>query len=92
MGDIGLVLPDIVTPGLPWSATITGVAPHEARCQITDAQTDQPVDHPILHRRHGQVMIISTLPAPGVYRVEVTGGGTSPVSQLVLAHDHPDPT
>lgn len=89
-GDIGLDLPDIVTPNREWTATITGVAPHEARCRVTDAQTDQPIDHPPLHRRDDQVMIAATLPRPGLYRVEVTGGSTSPVSQLVLAHNHRD--
>jgi hypothetical protein len=89
-GDIGLDLPDIVSPNMEWAATVTGVAPHEAHCVITDAQTHQPVDHPLLHRRDGQVMIAATLPKPGIYRVEITSGGTSPISQLVMAHDHPD--
>jgi hypothetical protein len=31
-----------------------------------------------------------TLPAPGLYRVSVAGGGTAPVTQLVLATAEPD--
>ena len=30
-GDIGIDPPDIVAPGEEWTATVTGVAPHEAR-------------------------------------------------------------
>jgi hypothetical protein len=64
---------------------VTGVEPHEARCTLTDAETGHPIDHPPLSRRDGEVVIPITVPAPGVYRIEVSGGGTSPVTQLLMA-------
>ncbi len=85
-GDIGLALPDVVTPDTEWTATISGAEPHEAQCTVTDAETGTVVDHPSLHRRDGEVAIAVTLPAPGVYRVAVSGGG-SPVEQLVMARE-----
>lgn len=84
-GNIGLALPDVVTPDTEWTATVTGFEPHQSRCVVTNADTGLAVDHPALHRRDNTVAIAVTLPAPGVYRVEVSGGGSSPVSQLVMA-------
>jgi len=91
-GDIGLAMPDIVAPGVEWTAMITGIASHEARCVVTDAETHQPVDHPMLRQRDEHTVICTTVPEPGLYRVEVTGGGTGPVTQLVLAREHADAT
>jgi lecithin:cholesterol acyltransferase len=85
--EIGLDLPDVVMPGTPWAATITGAAPHEASCRVLDVQTGQVVDHPILSRADGEVRAAVTLPEPGLYRVEVSGGGSSAVTQIVLAVD-----
>ncbi|WP_199191648.1 esterase/lipase family protein [Amycolatopsis sp. CA-126428] len=85
-GDVGLALPDVVTPGTEWTATLDGVEPHEARCTVTDADTGVVVDHPSPHRRDGDVAVAVTLPAPGVYRVEVSGGGAA-VTQLVMARE-----
>lgn len=85
-GDIGLALPDVVTPGAEWTAAISGAEPHEARCTVTDADTGVVVDHPSPHRRDGEVAVAVRLPAPGVYRVEVSGGGSA-VAQLVMARE-----
>lgn len=83
--DIGLQLPDVVIPGTEWPVTITGVAPHEATCTVTDLQTGLALDHPPLHHRDGQVQATVRVPEPGLFRIAVSGGGTTPVSQLVMA-------
>ncbi|MGW3960080.1 esterase/lipase family protein [Amycolatopsis sp. NPDC005003] len=90
-GGIGLAVPDVVAPGAEWTAAVTGVPPHLGRCVVTDADTGRAVDHPLLHRRDGDVVAAVTLPAPGVYRFEVAGGGTSAVRQLVMAMDDTSP-
>lgn len=85
-GEVGLSLPDVVCPGIEWTATLAGIDYHQARCTITDADTHQVIDHPRPHRRDGQVRVAATLPAPGVYRVRIDGGG-EPVTQYVMADD-----
>ena len=57
---------------------------------VTDLQTGLAVDHPPLHRRDGQVQATVSLPEPGLFRVAVSGGGTTPVSQLVMAEQPGD--
>jgi pimeloyl-ACP methyl ester carboxylesterase len=84
-GDIGLDLPDVVTPGTEWAVTVTGVAPHEATCTVTDLQTGLAIEHPRLRHRDGQVQAMVSLPEPGLFRIAVSGGGTTPVSQQVMA-------
>lgn len=89
-GEIGLDLPDVVTPGAEWAAMFTGVAPHEGTCTVVNAQTGLTVDHPPLHRREGTVQAAISLPEPGLFRIIVSGGGTTPVSQLVMAEEPTD--
>lgn len=85
-GDIGLSVPDVVEPEEEWIARIDGADPHEVRCVVTDADTGAVVDRPPAHRRDGMVVAAVTLPSPGIYRIEVAGGG-SPVGQLVMARE-----
>lgn len=92
-GDIGLDLPDCVDAGRPWLLrllpapgdtldTHAGIA-----CTVHDAATDRRVSTPRLGWYDGGVAAPVTLPAPGLYRIRVTTGGTSPLTQLVLAFD-----
>ena len=83
--DIGLDLPDVVTPGTEWVMTVIGVAPHEATCTVVDVQTGLVVGHPPLHHRNGRVQATVSLPEPGLFRIAVARGGITPVSQLVMA-------
>jgi hypothetical protein len=84
--NLGIEVPDVVTISGPWEVIVTGIASVTAAdCTIHDAETGRLVDQPPLENRDGQIVAPATLGAPGVYRVEVSGGGTSPVSQLVLA-------
>lgn len=86
-GEIGLDIPDVVDPGVEWVARVTGVAPHEAACRVVNVQTGLAVDHPPLHRGDSQVRATVSLPEPGLFRVEVSGGGESAVTQVVMAVD-----
>ncbi|SES43518.1 lipase/acyltransferase domain-containing protein [Lentzea albida] len=84
-GDIGLVLPDVVSPGQEWTGTLTGVDdPFHVACTLTDADTGVVVDHPTPHRRDGLVMITGVADRQGLYRLRVDGGST-PVVQFLLA-------
>lgn len=83
VGDIGLALPDMVRPGVEWTATLTGTEPRDARVTVTDLETEREIEA-VVHRRTDTVQAAVTLPQPGLYRLLVTGGAT-PVSQLVLA-------
>jgi pimeloyl-ACP methyl ester carboxylesterase len=87
-GDIGLDLPDVVTPGAGWAATVTGVTASETIglvVEVQDVQTGLRVDRPPLERRDGQIQATVRLPEPGLFRIIVSGGPTTPVSQLVMA-------
>jgi hypothetical protein len=83
-GDVGLDLPDVVSPGAEWTGTLTNIDPHRVACTVTDTDSNVAVDHPPAHRRDGQVRIASTADRPGLYRVRIDGGGT-PVVRFVLA-------
>lgn len=84
-GDVGVVLPDVVAPGVEWTATLTGIEATHAAVTATDVETGAEVPG-VPYRRGETVHAAVTLPVPGLYRVRVTGG-TTPVSQLVLAED-----
>ncbi|KOV77720.1 alpha/beta fold hydrolase [Nocardia sp. NRRL S-836] len=84
-GDIGLVLPDVVSPGQEWTGTLSGInGPFHVACLLTDADTGMVVDRPTPYRRDGQVGITGVADRPGLYRLRVDGGST-PVVQFLLA-------
>jgi pimeloyl-ACP methyl ester carboxylesterase len=90
-GDVGIRTPDLVRPGQEWPVLVDGVKAPDATCTVYDAATNQLIESEYpLHLRDGQVQATVTLPAPGLYRVSVDGGGTAPVTQLVLAAAEPD--
>lgn len=90
-GDIGLDVPDIVEPGIGWTAEIGGVDNLAAvtceLCELTGSQPGQLVNIPTLSWEDGQVRARIIVPQPGLYRLEVNGGAMSPVSQIVMAAD-----
>ncbi|MGH3623905.1 MAG: lipase/acyltransferase domain-containing protein, partial [Sciscionella sp.] len=89
---IGIDVPDLVQPGTAWPVVVSGVAgPHDATCEIIDAETGIPVDHPALHWRDNQWQFTTSVPQQHLYRVIVTGGGGSPLTRLVLATDPATP-
>ncbi len=89
--ELGLDVPDVVAPGREWAAVVAGIeGPNDASCVVAD-EHGRPIDHPPLHRRDGVWQATVVLPEPGIYRVALDGGGTSPITQLVLADtDEPD--
>lgn len=85
-GDIGLDLPDLVEPATPFTVEVSGVDhPLDVSCRIVDTATDRMVQTVVLRRMDGRIAGLTSVAAPGVYRVEVTGGGASAVSQLLMA-------
>jgi Lecithin:cholesterol acyltransferase len=86
-GEVGITVPDLVRPGVSWQVRVEGVDRHAATCTLYDIAEDRPIDTPPLHYRDGHVQATVTVPAPGLYRVQLEGASTSPVTQLVLAVD-----
>jgi pimeloyl-ACP methyl ester carboxylesterase len=84
-GDLGLDVPDIVTAGSTLTVRVTGVEhPRYARCQLIDLTSGRPIAAPRLQSQDGHLVATTMAPGPGLYRVRVAGGGTSPVSELVM--------
>lgn len=85
--NIGVDVPNVVTTGEPFPVAVDTVNdPAEVGvCRIIDVNTNMQVAAPVLRRRDGILSANQVLSQPGQYRVEVTGGSGSPVTQLVLA-------
>lgn len=85
-GEIGMEIPDTAITGRPFEIRITGVAhPRDASCTVFNAYNGRRVDRPGLTAREERISAFSMVAESGLYRVEAAGGGTSPVSQLLLA-------
>jgi hypothetical protein len=55
-------------------------------CRVTDAESNAQVAvAPVQRRRGADPCATVSVPAPGVYRITVAGGGYSPVEHLTLA-------
>lgn len=87
---IGVRLPDIVAPNREWTVELTGADALHATVSVVDVDTNIALPHGYPHRRDGAVHATISLPKPGLYRVQVTGG-PEPVTQYVLA-ENPDAT
>jgi hypothetical protein len=84
---IGIELPDVVPVGERWPLVVHGVAhPHGVRCQVVDLRTQNRRTIQV-HRGTDGMEATIALASPGLFRVEVQGGGLSAVTQLVLAAD-----
>ena len=85
---IGIDVPDVVVGQAPFDMVIEGVEhPRDASCVIMDLATGRTVRPPRLTMLGGRIGARVSVPAPGLYRVQVVGGGTSAVSQLVLVSE-----
>lgn len=83
-GELGLDVPDVAACG-NLTFTVTGIdRPRDARCRIVDLASNVQAAAPPLRRRDGQFAATATLTRPGLYRVNVEGGGAPRVSQIVL--------
>jgi hypothetical protein len=83
-GNLGLVVPDLITPGEEWLGELTGIDPMFAKISITNSGTLIDAPPPPAHHRDGRVCFTAVVDRPGLYRVRVDGGAT-PVVQYVLA-------
>jgi pimeloyl-ACP methyl ester carboxylesterase len=84
-GEIGIDVPDVVPVDQPLTITVTGADTSGTSCRVFDAFSGRQVAWPPLLEADDVVTATVELPEPGVYRVEVKGGGTSAVSEQVMA-------
>lgn len=83
---LGIDVPDVVAVGAPFEVSVSTVDdPAVASCRVVEAGTGLQVARPVFARRDGGLAAALVLARPGVYRVEVKGGGFSAVTDLVLA-------
>jgi hypothetical protein len=80
----GMRVPPAVRAGVAFDVAVLDGAPGTT-CRVTDAETNVQVAVAAVQRRADGLAATVTVPAPGVYRVSVAGGGYSPVEDLVLA-------
>jgi hypothetical protein len=89
VGEPGLNAPDVVAAGSEWTAEVTGINnPVEATCtlyELTGDTPDQPIGAPGLGWEDGTLQARAYTGSPGLYRLELDGASTSPVSQIVMA-------
>jgi pimeloyl-ACP methyl ester carboxylesterase len=91
-GNLGLDVPDLVAPHTPFPVEVSGAEhPREVSCRVIDTATERMVQIVPLRRVEERIAGMVSVGAPGVYRIEVAGGGASPVSQLLMAA-HQDET
>ena len=64
---------------------MTGAEAGGISCRVFDAFTERPVAWPPLQSLDGHLTASADLPTPGVYRIEVKGGGASAVTEQVMA-------
>ena len=85
VGGIGVDVPDVISVDAALTVMVTGAVVAGTSCRIVEAFTNRQVARPPLLLRGGETTASVELPGPGVYRVEVKGGGTSAVTQQVMA-------
>ena len=87
-GGLGLDVPDVVAAGRPFTAVITGAErAGDVSCSVFDVRTGLRADTPAVRAQDGVLVARAEALPPGLFWVQVDGGGTSPVRQLVMAAD-----
>jgi len=82
---IGLDAPDVTTAGEEFRVgVVTLDDPAAATCRIVDAATGAQRARVFFVQRDGSMTATVRLDHPGIYRIEVKGGGFSAVTQLVM--------
>lgn len=79
---VGVRVPEVVKPGEPFVVSVLDGQPG-LTCVMYDAEENRLIT--MARRRDDAVVASMTVPKPGLYRLEVSGGGYSPVEQLVSA-------
>lgn len=85
---IGLDVPDVVAAGETFEIRVTVADPSAAACHLTEADTNVRLRPPPRLEPagvDGVARTVARFDRPGIYRVEVKGGGYSAIAQLVLA-------
>lgn len=88
-GEIGIELPDIAEVGAAFAVVMTSGVDGPTDATVIVHYDDDPiaVDYPTICRADGRWQATVLPQRPGIYRVTVAGGGTTPVTQLALAYD-----
>ena len=86
--ELGLDIPDVVPAGQPFPIGITGAErPIDVTCTIFDLHSSQRIQAPTV-RLQGSALAATAQPLPpGLYQVQIEGGGASPVSQILMSTD-----
>ena len=85
-GDLGLDVPDVVAAGQRFQVEISGAErPTDIACRLFNVATGLQVDAPRVQVADGRLTATLEPQVAGLYRLSVDGGGSTPVSQLVLA-------
>jgi Lecithin:cholesterol acyltransferase len=82
-GELGLEVPDIVAPGIEWTARVVGDDPHEARLTV-HGENPAWVQRATIRRRDGEWSAAITVSEPGIHEVRLAGAGTSVVTQMIM--------
>jgi hypothetical protein len=91
-GQLGLDAPDVVGAGQPYQVGITGIERStDVTCSVFDISSGLRVDTPAVGRLDGAVVARAQPLPPGLYWIRVDGGGTSPVTQILMSTPTPDP-
>jgi pimeloyl-ACP methyl ester carboxylesterase len=83
---VGLRVPAAVKARVPFSIEVLD-GPPGITCRLYDAETNRLVKTVLAAPRDDLQAAQMTTPEPGLYRVTATGGGFSPVEQLVAAFE-----
>ncbi|MEV6279314.1 hypothetical protein [Nocardia sp. NPDC051832] len=90
-GEIGLLVPDVVTVGVPFDTEVTGIdRPNTLRAKLIDVDSGKQLAAPTARRLGDSIVVSATAYQAGVFRIVVDGSGTSPVSQLLMAVEPSD--
>ncbi|MEV7421328.1 hypothetical protein [Streptomyces sp. NPDC091212] len=89
-GGLGLLVPDLVTPGSRWEIRVTGAdSPKGITCTVQDADPTRRGIRPVRARLYGDdhdgLTASVTVPASGLYRVTVDADDGEPLTQLLLS-------
>jgi hypothetical protein len=86
-GQLGLEIEDVLEAGVATTLLITGAShPRHVRCQVTNVSTGRQAAIVTLRPRDDHLAGEIPPLAPGLYRVQAAGGGTTPVTQLVMVY------
>ena len=81
---IGLRLPDTARVHRPFDVGVESTGGGLRTCRLIDAESGRQVDVKTPLRREGRLVATFTARQPGLYRVAASGGGFSPVEELLL--------